>query len=77
MALVVKQDVLFDPIEIRFLSPVGVILQSQPIADLVKEPFLGGNMDHLLINKSSIILYNGDWGYISLNIPQSGVLSIS
>ena len=58
MALVVEQDVLFDPIEIRFLSPVGVILQTQPIADLVKEFFFGGSIDHLPINKYSIILYN-------------------
>ena len=34
-----KQDVLFDPIKIRFLSPVGVILQPQPVANLVEMLF--------------------------------------
>jgi len=54
----VEQDVLFNPIQIRFLRPVGVILQPQPITDLVKESFFGGSMDHLPIIKYSIILYN-------------------
>ena len=58
MALVVEQDVLFDLIEIRFLSPVGVILQTQPVADMVKESFFGGSIDHLPINESSITIYN-------------------
>ena len=39
LALVVKQDGLFDPIAIRFLRPVGVILQTQPLAELVQESF--------------------------------------
>jgi len=39
MALVVKQDDLFDAIGVRFLSPVGVILQTQPLAELVQESF--------------------------------------
>ena len=47
-------DVRFDPIEIRFLSQVGVILQSQPFADTIKGFFIG-RMVHPLINKQSII----------------------
>jgi len=35
----VEKDIFFDPIKIRFLSPVGVILQPQPVADLVKESY--------------------------------------
>jgi hypothetical protein len=58
MALVVKQDVLCDPIQIRFLGPVGVIVQPQPIADLVKESFIfDDSMDHFSINKNGMV-YN-------------------
>jgi hypothetical protein len=39
VAVVVIQDVMFDPIQKRFLCPVIVILQLQPIAELVKESF--------------------------------------
>jgi len=41
---------LIDPIKIRFLSPVGVILQLQPVLDLVKESFFGGSMAASLYN---------------------------
>jgi hypothetical protein len=46
----VKRDVLFDPIQIRFLSPVDVILQPQPITDLVKKSFFGGSMPASMYN---------------------------
>ena len=36
MGLVVKLDELFDPLEIRFLTLVGVILQTQSIVNVVK-----------------------------------------
>ena len=58
LALVVKQDGLFDPIAIRFLRPVGVILQTQPLADWIKGSFFDGSLDHLRIFKFNIILYN-------------------
>ena len=52
--LVVEQDVLFDPIQIRFLLLVSVILQPPLVADLIKEFFFGGSMDHFSINKHTI-----------------------
>ena len=54
MALVVEQDVLFDPLQIRFLCPVSIILQPQSVADLIKESFFCGGLEHFSINKHSI-----------------------
>jgi len=58
VAFVVEQDVLFDPILIRFFCPVSIILQPQSVADLIKEPVFGGSMDPLLINRYSNIINN-------------------
>jgi hypothetical protein len=40
------------------VASAGVILQPQPVTDLIKESFFGGSMDHFPFNKFSIILYN-------------------
>jgi len=50
MLCVVEQDVLFDPRQIRFLSLVGEILQTQPIIELVKKSFFVGNMPVTMYN---------------------------
>jgi len=39
MTLVVKQNVATNPIEIAFLSAVGIVLEANSIAHLVKEFF--------------------------------------
>jgi len=53
----VEQDVMFDPIQIRFLCPVSVILQPQPVADLIKESVFGGSMDHFSSKKTQHYRY--------------------
>jgi hypothetical protein len=48
--LVMKEDALFDLIQIRFLRPVSVILQPPSVADLIKESFFGGSMPTSVYN---------------------------
>jgi hypothetical protein len=50
----VEQDVLFDPIQIRFLLLVSVILQPPLFADLIKESFIRWKYGSLLDQQAYI-----------------------
>jgi hypothetical protein len=53
-----KGDELFNQIQSRFLSPLDIILQPQPVADMINESFWGGSMDHLSFINIAIAVYN-------------------
>jgi hypothetical protein len=55
---VMKGDELFNQIQSRFLSPLDIILQPQPVADMIRESFWGGSMDHLSFINIAIAVYN-------------------
>jgi hypothetical protein len=54
VAFVVEQDVLFDPVQVRFIRPISVLLHTQPIDDLLKEAFISGSMNHCSIHKHNM-----------------------
>ena len=46
MAIAMKADEVFDPVDIRLLGAEAVVLEADPVADLVEQPRSGGVLMH-------------------------------
>ncbi len=41
-----KEEAVYDLLQIRFIRPIRVNLQPHLVMDLIEEVFFGGRMDH-------------------------------